>query len=205
MYLLLQRRFIQKFEQNSLPNYAKKSTSVDVRCSTEKSFRLPTFLIAATQLIMEETRGKGRFLFIYWKPVNMFSYIPRYIFNYKWRYLTFSTWVVVYTSNWYILKNTNCASLFACKLQNPSFVSNKLIFPRSISNVTNNNWKWTLKTVSLQGIKKHNINPFQSSSSLSIRAFFCIWCVIYTFFSCPELLFLYFTQSDCGFYSFKFC
>ena len=32
--------------------------------------------------------------------------------------------------------------------------------------------------------KNQNCSPFQSSSSLSICAFFCICCVIYTFFSC---------------------
>ena len=48
-------------------------------------------------------------------------------------------------------------------------------------NITNNrNELW--KSVSLTSYKKDNFNTFQSSSSLSILAFFCICCVIYTFF-----------------------
>ena len=42
-------------------------------------------------------------------------------------------------------------------------------------------------------------NPFQSSSSLSIRALFYIGCVFYTFLSSFEQLFLKFTQNMVAF------
>ena len=38
------------------------------------------------------------------------------------------------------------------------------------------------KVLGSQVFKNHNCNPFQSSSSLSIRASFCICCVIYTLY-----------------------
>ena len=50
----------------------------------------------------------------------------------------------------------------------------------------------TLQTTKTEN--KNNCNPFQSSSSLSIRASFCICCVIYTFFLLFERLFLCFIQ-----------
>ena len=51
------------------------------------------------------------------------------------------------------------------------------------------------KTVRLTSFQNRNSNPFfKSSSSLSIRATFCICCVIYTFLYCFERLFLCFTQ-----------
>jgi len=39
-------------------------------------------------------------------------------------------------------------------------------------------------------------NPFQSSSLLAIRTFFCICCVIEMFLHCFKRLFLYFTEFD---------
>ena len=45
------------------------------------------------------------------------------------------------------------------------------------------------KSVRLTSFHKSHCNPFQSSSSLSIRLSFCVCCVIYTFFSSFELFF----------------
>ena len=59
--------------------------------------------------------------------------------------------------------------------------------------------KWSFKTVNYWSNKFSTAtlicNPFQSSSSLSIRAFFYIGCVLYTFLSSFEQLFLKFTQN----------
>ena len=59
--------------------------------------------------------------------------------------------------------------------------------------------KWSFKTVNYWSNKFSTAtlicNPFQSSSSLSISAFFYIGCVLYTFLSSFEQLFLKFTQN----------
>ena len=65
------------------------------------------------------------------------------------------------------------------------------------------NKKLTFKTVNYWSNKFSTAtlicNPFQSSSSLSIRAFFYIGCVFYTFLSSFEQLFLKFTQNMVAF------
>ena len=52
--------------------------------------------------------------------------------------------------------------------------------------------------------KKVYCNPFQSFSTLPIRFSFCICCIIYTFFSCFEQLFLCFTQFGGGSHDLNF-
>lgn len=47
-----------------------------------------------------------------------------------------------------------------------------------------------------QFLKNTYCNPFQSSSLLAIRAFFCSCCVIEMFLHCFKRLFLYFTEFD---------
>ena len=49
----------------------------------------------------------------------------------------------------------------------------------------------TSLNVRLTSFHKSHYNPFQSSSGLSFRLSFCVCCVIYTFFSSFELLFLF--------------
>ena len=86
----------------------------------------------------------------------------------------------------YFVFNAIYASLFVMKLDKlpvndkiTSFVSNKVCLQSIISIFSNNNNElW--KIVRLK--KKNNCNPFQSSSSFSISASFCICCAIYTFF-----------------------
>ena len=59
------------------------------------------------------------------------------------------------------------------------------------------------KSVRLTSFHKSSYNPFQSSSSLSIRLSFCVCCVIYTLFSSFEQLFC-FTQFGGGTHCLKF-
>ncbi len=47
-----------------------------------------------------------------------------------------------------------------------------------------------------QYLKNSYRNPFQSSSLLAIRTFFCIWCVIEMFLRCFKWLFLYISELD---------
>ena len=63
-------------------------------------------------------------------------------------------------------------------------------------NIHNINKLWI--PVRLTSFHKKNCNPFQSSSSFSIRASFCICCIIYMYVL-PSLRFLssYFTQFHC--------
>ena len=79
----------------------------------------------------------------------------------------------------------------------------QLCLPSIISNVTKKKKCW--KTVRLTSFKNRNSNSFfKSSSSLSIRATFCICCVIYTFFYCFKRLFLCFTKFGGSYHSLNF-
>ena len=52
-----------------------------------------------------------------------------------------------------------------------------------------------------QYFKNSHCNPFQSSSLLAIRSFFCICCVIEMFIHCFKGLLLYFTEFYGHFYA----
>ena len=75
----------------------------------------------------------------------------------------------------------------------PTLVTCWLIHFHNIHNI---NKLWI--PVRLTSFHKKNCNPFQSSSSFSIRASFCICCIIYMYVL-PSLHFLssYFTQFHC--------
>ena len=79
-----------------------------------------------------------------------------------------------------LISIATCLKELQCQGWQVHFVYNaksKIYLPGIASNVTDNqNELW--KTV----FKNHNCNPFQSSSGLSIRACFRIYCVIHTFF-----------------------
>ena len=91
------------------------------------------------------------------------------------------------------VNSPNYASLFAMELEK-SLVNDKItaLCQTNMSPVSYETLQTTKmnfeKLLSLQVFKNHNRNPFQSFSSLSIRALVCICCVIYTFFSCFERL-----------------
>ena len=79
----------------------------------------------------------------------------------------------------------------------------QLCLPSIISNVTKKKKCW--KTVRLTSFKNRNSNSFfKSSSSLSIRATFCICCDIYTLFYCFKRLFLCFTKFGGSYHSLNF-
>ena len=74
------------------------------------------------------------------------------------------------------------------KWQNSSFISNKYV--SQVLNQTLHATKMNFEKLLGQHVfKNHSCNPFQSSSSLSIRASFGICSVIYTFFQHHEHLF----------------
>lgn len=67
-----------------------------------------------------------------------------------------------------------------CDWQNYSFVLNKCL-SNIVSNFSNNkNGLWKIVWLKHWGFQNHIFNSFQSSS-LTIRAFFCICCYLYLF------------------------
>ena len=88
-------------------------------------------------------------------------------------------WVNIASNASLIAKYLNVSEESSCKLQNHSFVSNKYFFQSIISNNKNKVWK-TFRLTSFQ--KPQLQSFFWFSSTLSIRAFFCLFCAIYIFF-----------------------
>ena len=98
--------------------------------------------------------------------------------------------VVVLTSNLNLFFFFDVVVAIASSDRNHSFVSNKYVSQVLwLPTVTaNKNELWTSVRPTSFPRKSHHYNPFQSSSSSSTS--FCIWCIIYTFFSCSEQIFL---------------